>query len=200
MHNPKKVDRHFIKTPIYVVSSMVGALRQYLSTENRLTTDYSSYLWDPEPSKTKVKIVEDSNTSTESLGQYPLVSVSLPQIVYEQSVMSDMMDFLPSEGSLRILEINKAQMRFRCISISHLASMELATEIKYFISVFRHQLEHDLCLDKIRQSGFSGPQRVEEYKEYWTTDVTCDILYQENWGVAIEHLKVKTINLDLKAK
>jgi len=190
----------FIQTPLYVVSGVVGALKQYFGTPDRLTTDYSSFLWSQDERQTKVRVSQDYNSSSDSVGFYPSIFVSIPQITFKQEVIQDLMAFNPLEGEVRNIEVNRGQLRLRCVADSSLASIELATEVKYFISVFRQQIQHDYCIDQLRQSGISGPQRVDEYKEYWTTDVLCDILYQENWGVVIEHLKIKSINIVLEEK
>jgi len=40
-------------------------------------------------------------------------------------------------------------------------------------------------------------QKIEEYKEFFVTDFSCELKYNEILGVEIEGLKVKTVFTDL---
>jgi hypothetical protein len=188
-----------IKTPINLISSFVGVLRQYFGTENRITMEASKYLWKESLKDSDVWISHEFNDSPEVLGKRPAILVSFPQASFQKNVLADMMNFSPN-GEVRNMETTQGNIRLRCISSSAMSSVELATEVKYFVSVFRNQIQQDYCLDYLRPSGLIGPNRIEEYKEYWTSDVICDIIYQENWGIVIEHLRVKSINVDLTTK
>jgi hypothetical protein len=189
----------FVKTPIHLVSSLVGVLRQYFGTENRITMDSSKYMWREDLKKSDLWIAEEFNPSVEIVGKRPSILVGYLSGQIEKSVIADMMAYIPN-GEVRNFELTRAQVPFKCISTTAIASVELATELRYFMSVFREQIQKDYCIDYLRPSQFTGPQRVEEYKEYWTSQVICDIVYQENWGVVIEHLRVKSINIDLQIK
>ena len=192
--------KKFIMTPIHIVSCIVGIIRQYLGTEDRIAIDQSKYVWKQNPRESDVFVSEEFNSDRDAVGKRPLVLVGFPQVMFPRDVMGDMMNYMP--GGYEVRNISRAQgnIRLRCISESALASIELATELRYFIDVFRHQIQCSHSLDLLRSNGVQGPQRTEEYKEYWTTDVICDIVYQENWAVTIEHLKIKSINVDLTAK
>ena len=192
--------RDFMLTPIHVLSCIVGVLRQYFGTEGRIAVDSSKYLWDADPRKSDVCIMEEFHDTRDVVGKRPLILVGFPQSSYSKDVIGDMMNYMPDGAEVRNIGMTQGQVRLRCISDKALASIELATEVKYFVNVFRHQIQCAHKLDYFRPSQMQGPQRIEEYKEYWTTDVLCDIVYQENWGVFIEHLRIKSINVDLKTK
>jgi len=192
--------RDFMMTPIHVVSCIVGVLRQYFGTDGRIAVDTSKYLWNADPRTSDVYIVEEFNDTRGVVGKKPLILVGFPQSTYPKNVVGDMMNYIPNGAEVRNIGTTHGQIRLRCISDNALSSIELATEVKYFIGVFRQQIQCSHHIDYLRPSGMQGPAKIEEYKEYWTTDVSCDIVYQENWGVFIEHLRIKSINTELKIK
>ena len=192
--------RDFMMTPVHAVSCIVGVLRQYFGTEGRIAVDNSKYLWTEDPRTSDVWIMEEFHDTRDVVGKRPLILVGFPQSQYGKDVIGDMMNYMPDGAEVRNIGITQGNIRLRCISDKALSSMELATEVKYFVNIFRQQIQQSHHFDYLRPSSMVGPQRTEEYKEYWTTDVLCDIVYQENWGVFIEHLRIKSINVDMKTK
>jgi hypothetical protein len=191
---------NFIKTPIYVISCIVSVLRQYFGTPNRLSLEHSKYLWEEDQRKSDIYIAEDFHGDREVVGKKPCMLVGFPQMQFPKDVIADVMHRNDNSGSISYLGRTNGNVRIRCISDKSLSSIELATEVKYFIDVFRHQIQCAHGLDYLRASGVAGPTRIEEYKEHWTTEVGCEIMYQENWSVFVESLRFKSINLGLTSK
>jgi len=196
----KNTQANFMMTPIHVVSCIVGVLRQYFGTEDRIAIDSSKYIWRADSKKTNVYISEEFNDLRNAVGIRPMILVGFPQSTFSKDVIGDFLEYMPDGGEVRNIGRTIGQIRLRCISDKALASMELATEVKYFINVFRHQIQCAHRIDQLRPNSMQGPARIEEYKEYWTTDCVCDILYQENWSIAIETLKIKSIGIQLNSK
>jgi hypothetical protein len=174
--------KDFIMTPIHIVSCMVGILRQYFGTENRISVDRSKYIWKEDPRTSDLWIMEEFHDTRDVVGKRPLVLVGFPQASYPKDVMSDMLNYLPGGSEVRNICRTQGQIRFRCISDKALASIELATEIKYFIDIFRQQIQCSHGLDYLRSSTMQGPAKIEEYKEYFISN-------DEKWFQMFEKLK-----------
>lgn len=187
-----------LKTPIYVLSVLVASLRQYFGSPGRIPSEISSYVWDPDHAKSNLWISEDYNADRAVVGKRPSVLVSLDNQSYPQQAIGDYMAHDMANSTTYMFNVIDATARYRCISENMLSSVELATEVRYFISGFRHQLEKAFCLDKLRVAQVGRTQKIEEYKEYWVTDVMAELKYQESWGVTTENLKIKSIYTDLR--
>jgi hypothetical protein len=192
--------KHFIKTPIYVISCIVASLRQYFGTEKRISTEFSKYFWQEDQAISDIYIAEEFNHGREVVGKRPSAIVSFSEIGFNKDAMGDFMGQSESGNEVRKLSRVSGAIRIRCISENALSSVELATEIRYFIDTFRDQIQCAHKLDLLRCRSISGPARIEEYKEYWTTELICDISYQENWSVMMESLRIKSVDISMSPK
>ena len=191
-------DGCYLKTPIYVLSVFVASLRQYFGSTNRISSGASNYLWNPDQAVSNVWISETYNADRAVVGKRPSILVSIDQAQYPQDAINDFFGFDPNTGLVSMFNMNHSVVQFRCIAESMLASMELATELRYFVSGFRNQIERAFSLDRVRAVSTGKTQRIEEYKEYWTTDFACEVKYQEHWGITTESLRVKSVFTNLK--
>lgn len=187
-----------LKTPIYVLSVFVAALKQYFGNPNRIPLEFSNYTWTEDQSTSEIWISEDYSADRGVIGKRPTVLVGLNAQQFPQQSLGDYLHHDMEESTSHMYNVVDSTVRFRCISQNMLSSLELATELRYFIAGFRHQIEKAFCLDKIRIAEISKTQRIEEYKEYWVTDLACELKYQEVWGIVTENLKIKSIYTDLK--
>lgn len=189
---------HRLKTPIYILSVFVASLRQYFSTTNRIALETSLYLWDPDQSKSSIWISEEFSFDRSVIGKRPAVLIGFDQQAYPQQSMGDYFSHDIANSTSYLFNLVEGSIRFRCISENMLSSLELATEVRYFLAAFRHEIEKAFCLDKMRPVQMSKTQRIEEYKEFWVTDFNCELKYQEMWGVTTENLKVKSVFTNLQ--
>ena len=137
--------RDFMLTPIHVLSCIVGVLRQYFGTEGRIAVDSSKYLWDADPRKSDVCIMEEFHDTRDVVGKRPLILVGFPQSSYSKDVIGDMMNYMPDGAEVRNIGMTQGQVRLRCISDKALASIELATEVKYFVNLRHLNFGQILC-------------------------------------------------------
>lgn len=196
MHNASE----FAKTPIYMVSSFVGALRQYFSGTQRIALESSSYVWDEDPTKSQVLITQSFSPNRDGIGKRPSIVVSFPQKTFVPGVLGDGMDFYPEEGREDMLNLIQGSMVFTCVSDKALGAEELATEVAYFLRSFRTTLQCALQLDRFNVESMAGPQKTEEYKEYWSSVVTASLNYQDNFSLVKEGLKIKHIRFSFTEK
>lgn len=189
---------HYLKTPIYIISVFVASLRQYFSSGNRIAAETSLYLWDPDQSKSNLWISEEFSFDRTVVGKRPAVLVGFEQQAYPQQSIGDYFSHDIANSTSYIFNMVEGSLRFRCISENMLSSLELATEVRYFLAAFRHEIEKAFCLDKIRPIQMSKTQKIDEYKEYWVTDFNCELKYQEMWGVTTENLRVKSVFTNLQ--
>lgn len=187
-----------LKTPIYVLSVLVAVFRQYFGSPNRIPSETSKYLWTPDQATSNIWISEEHNADRAVIGKRPALLVNIYGQSYPQQAIGDYASHDMANSTSYMFNIVDSAIRFRCISENMLSSMELATEVRYFISGFRHQIEQAFRFDKLRISQVSLTQRIEEYKEYWVTDLTAELKYQEVWGITTENLKVKSVFTDLR--
>lgn len=187
-----------IRTPIYIVSVLVAILRQYFGTDKRIALQDSKYLWKEDQAESDIYIAEEWDFNREVIGKRPAILVGLDNQIFPRISMSDMLGFDPQTGTAHYITAPQTVARFRCLHESTLSSLELITEVKYFVDVFRKQIEQTYCFDTIRAVQASSPQKVEEYKDYFVSDLMCELKYQEKWGVTTEHLRVKSVSVDLR--
>lgn len=189
---------HYLKTPIYILSVFVASLKQYFSSNNRISVETSLYLWDPDQSKSNIWISEEYSFDRSVIGKRPAVLIGFESQTYPQQAMGDFFSHDIANSTSYLFNMVEGALRFRCISENMLSSLELATEVRYFLSAFRHEIEKAFCLDKIRPMALSKTIKIEEYKEYWVTDFNCELKYQETWGVTTENLRVKSVFTNLQ--
>lgn len=189
---------HRLKTPIYILSVFVASLRQYFSTTNRIAVETSLYFWDPDQSKSNVWISEEYSFDRSVIGKRPAVLIGFEQQAYPQQTIGDYYSHDMPNSTSYLFNMIDGALRFRCISENMLSSLELATEVRYFLAAFRHEIEKAFCLDKIRPLQMGKTQKIEEYKEFFVTDFICELKYQEMWGVTTENLKVKSVFTNLQ--
>ena len=194
----KAEDGCYLKTPIYILSVFVASLRQYFGSPNRISSGASNYLWDPDQAVSNVWISETYHADRSVVGKRPSILVSIEQAQYPQQSLNDLFGFDPNTGLTSMFNLNESVVQFKCISENMLSSVELATELRYFISAFRNQIETAFSLDRVRAISTGKTQKTEEYKEYCCTDFVCEVKYQEHWGVVAESLKVKSVFTNLK--
>jgi len=201
MHNQEVTsERDFAKTPIFMVSSFVGALRQYFSGDQRIAIEKSSYLWDEDPTKTKVLITQSFSPERDGAGKRPSIVVAFPQKTFVPGVLGDGMGFYPKDGREDMLNLIQGQMTFTCVSDKALGAEELATEVAYFLRSFRTTIQCALGLDKMMIDSMAGPTKMEEYKEYWASTVNMSLNYQDNFSLLKEGLKIKSIRFTFTEK
>lgn len=186
-----------IKSPIYVLSVFVATLKQFFGTQNRVSTDFSNYLWTEDQSESNVWISEEHNANRSVVGKRPAILVGMKQISYPQQSLGDYSMHDLKNSTTYMLNIVESIIRFRCISENMLSSLELATEVKYFVSTFGHQISEAFCFDKFRGSQITETQKIEEYKEFFVTDFLCELKYQEILGVKTENLRIKSVFTNL---
>jgi hypothetical protein len=186
-----------IKSPIHILSVFVSTLKQFFGTQNRISTDYSTYLWTEDQSKSNIWISEEFSADRSVIGKRPSILVGIKQMAYPQQSIGDYSMFDIKNSTTYTLNIVDSIIRFRCISENMLSSLELATEIKYFVSTFAHQISEAFCLDKFRGAQITETQKIEEYKEYFVTDFLCELKYQEILGVKTENLRIKSVFTNL---
>lgn len=189
---------HRLKTPIYLLSVFVASLKQYFSTKNRIALETSLYLWDSDQAKSNIWISEEYSFDRSIIGKRPAVLVGFDQQTYPQQTIGDYYSHDMVNSTSYLFNMVEGGIRFRCISENMLSSLELATEVRYFLAAFRHEIEKAFCLDKIRPIQMAKTQKIEEYKEFWVTDFNCELKYQEMWGVTTENLKVKSVFTNLQ--
>lgn len=193
-----KESGHHLKTPIYILSVFVATLKQYFSSPNRIAAETSLYVWDPDQAKSNVWISEEFSFDRTVIGKRPAILIGFEQQAYPQKAMGDFFSHDVQNSTSYIFNMIEGSLRFRCISENMLSSLELTTEVRYFIAAFRHEIERAFCLDKIRPMQMSKTQKIDEYKEYWVTDFNCELKYQEMWGVTTENLRVKSVFTNLQ--
>jgi hypothetical protein len=188
---------HRLKSPIYVLSVFVAALKQYFGTSNRIAIDYSNYKWEKDQSVSNVWISEEFSMDRSVIGKRPSILVSINGTNYPQQTLGDFSHFDPTNSTSYMINVMESALNFRCVSENMLSSLELATEVKYFLSTFCHQISGYFCLEKFRPTQMSKTQKIEEYKEFFVTDLLCELKYKEILGIEIESLRVKTVFSDL---
>lgn len=188
---------HRIKSPIYAISVFVATLKQFFGTENRISTDFSKYLWKEDQAESNVWISEEHNANRSVIGKRPAILVGIKQIAYPQQSLGDYSLHDLQNSTTYMLNIVESVIRFRCISENMLSSLELATEVKYFVSAFGHQISEAFCFEKFRASQMTETQKIEEYKEFFVTDFLCELKYQEILGVKTENLRIKSVFTNL---
>jgi hypothetical protein len=186
-----------IKSPIYVLSVFVATLKQFFGTQNRIAVDFSSYLWKEDQAESNIWISEEFNANRSVVGKRPAILVGIKQISYPQQSLGDYSFHDLQNSTNYMLNVIDSIVRFRCISENMLSSLELATEVKYFISTFCHQISEAFCFDKFRPMQMGETTKIEEYKEFFVTDFTCELKYQEILGVKTENLRIKSIFTNL---
>lgn len=187
-----------IRTPIYVLAVIVAILKQYFGTTNRISMEESKYLWKEDQGESDLYVSEEFAFEPLVAGKRPAILIGLDGQTFPRLAMADLLYFDPTTSTSHHVAASQSAVRFRCMHESMLGAMELATELKYFVDVFRLQIQDSYCFDTFRAAQASSPQKIEEYKDYWIVDLVCELKYQEKWGVTLEHLRVKSVAVDLR--
>lgn len=188
---------HRLKSPIYILSVFVSCLKQYFGTSNRISIDFSNYKWEKDQASSGIWISEEFSFDRSVIGKRPCILVSINNTDYPQQALGDFSHFDLESSTSYTINVMESLLNFRCVSENMLSSLELATEVKYFISTFYSYISSYFCLTKLRPAKMGKTQKIEEYKEFFVTDFSCELKYNEILGVEIEGLKVKTVFTDL---
>lgn len=184
---------YYLKTPIFILSVFVSILKQFFSTSPRMSLETSQYLWTPDPAESQVWISEEFSADRKIVGKRPSILVIFGDQQYPTVTLGDLSSFNSETSTSHTFNLVNGQVSFRCISENMLSSLELATEVRYFLSSFRQSIQDTFCLDRVRPISTSKAQKIEEYKEYWATDVNCEIIYQESFGTTQEALRIRSV-------
>jgi len=76
---------------------------------------------------------------------------------------------------------------------------QLADYVKYPFLYFSQQIQNDFCFQKFRMKKLGAPKLLEnlDAKDHFSIEIPLEIVFIDSWRITGDHLKLKTISLDI---
>jgi len=187
------------KTPVYLMGLAVSALKQYFGTTDRISLSPDQYLWTNDPATSKLFIAEDYNTNFKVIGQRPALIVGVENFEYPvfTTAQQNLESYNPVTGTMNFAQPVNGGWTIHILSPSHLECWSLAYEVKAFFQSYSLIMIKNFNFHRILCTAIRKPQQEEEYQKTYHAVVMVQFNFVDYWGITLEALKVKSINIDM---
>ena len=186
-----------LKSPMWQQDLGVSLLQQYFGGPDRIAIDTSSFLWNPDPTQSKLFVGTRDNFNVETVGKQPAIIVGLAEQSYPKKVLGDRAGVNRHTGTEQFLETTEGGWEFFCRSDLAQESLSLATEVKYFLNGYRHVIAAKYGFQAIRMSGVGKYASAKEYRDSYGCLATCAYTLEDNFELETLALKVSAFALTL---
>jgi hypothetical protein len=187
-----------LKTANWLCGMMVSILRQYFGSEDRITLEKTSLLWNPDITQSKVQIDALDNAKFGEGAKFPKMLVDLETQSFPKDVLGDLDNFDALSGQRNFSVRTTSAFAIECWSLTKLESWSICDEVRFFLTTYRHEIARHYCLRHLRPIQALKPVKSKMYDDYWVARLIVEFEFDEAWGVLNEQLQVSEFAIKLK--
>lgn len=194
--------------PLILTGVLLWLVRtQFSSANNIIEEKLKGYIWDKDPTKTKIKIDSLTEWRLQDTQHRPAIVVKRNEVRPNQRFLS-IGDKLHGGGPVVItpgaFPVDRGSQYEVLMLGSHTLFAvsqngaeveELAAEIFYRLVEFGPVIQRDLGLDRLVVSEVGAVHKLEESKEHWVVPMVVAYGYQHAWRLSLEGPPMKTVEL-----
>ena len=189
------------RTPVFMTGVMVSLMKQYFGSEERIALEKSTFLWDPDESKSKVYIDDEFNWSLSKVGLRPAIIVGLKDYSNLQDIpsvgRSGMIGYDPVTGNAVYGSVDSSGYDIQCIAKQKLECWSLAWEVKTLLQRYAFEIRKTYRFDHFRVEGIGKPTRISQQEDHLVATVGVSYRIVETWGIQAEKLPVQSVSMKI---
>jgi len=190
---------HQLKTTNWLCGMMVGVLRQYFGSEDRMTLEKSTLRWSPDITASEVQIDMVDNVKFDEGAKFPKLLVDMENQTFLKDVLGDLDNYDGQTGQRNYNVRSSSAFTIEAWCLSKIEAWSAIDEVRFFLTTFRHEIAKQHCLDYLRPVQANKPVKSKLYDDYWIGRLIVEFNFEERWGVLSEQLAVSDFVLKLGA-
>jgi len=195
---PHRICQQF-RTTSWTAGVMVEILRQYFGSEDRITMERASLLWNPDAAVSKVQIDVVDNLKFAEGDKFPKMLVDIESQEFPHDVLQDLDGYKPETGTIEYTVRNQSAYSIECWGLKKLEASAMGDEVRYFLQTYRHVIAKRYNFNILRPKTFMKPMKYKKFDDYWIGRLIVPFEVHDGWGVTQESLALSGFSLSLNA-
>lgn len=177
----------------------MGILKNHFSNPDNIFRDIlKSYIYDPDASKTKIRIVMNTEFDTESVGQLPTIVVKRGNQKSNRAMMGDRADMRRStEGVIDYVRFTQGSHRILVMAELDGQAEALGNEVWDLFTFLSPVLYSEYPLHDFQVVTFSEIGNLDDIGSSLAIAITCNYAYEYAWTISRIAPKLQATNVEV---
>jgi hypothetical protein len=151
-----------------------------------------------DPVKSQIKLEMAWNWKTQDMSKVPAVYIQREDVAYTYPTLGQKRAMTKGNQIEERFALATMPITITCVAAEPLAVVEnLAEYVKQPLLYFRREVQDDFGIRRFELKGVSKAKLVQEGKNNFNIDLNLEVVFDENWKVDKDAIKIKHIGIQL---